>query len=181
MTHQRTSVSLGKLAILIWITLVAALILLPLFGAPRSRPWFDGDLSNLSAIAFAVENYKYDHDGMLPEHVMLIKDTQSVGDWEFVSRHDPDGHKKPVANDHSPNEWYKYGSYMFYPTKNLSYDSISDPSKFVLTYCPPFKEGIDGNDHPVVFLDGSVEMLNKDDLARLINSQQLELRKQFTN
>lgn len=157
--------------VVVVVVLLTAFILAAMLGSQRRRPWFDGDLSNLAAIAVAFEEYMYQHDGELPRHAVLVKNGNTVGEWEYISRHDPAGHKSPVATNLSPDDWYKYGSYIFYPTNDLAYGSVSDPSKFVLAYCPPFKDGIGGKDHPTVFLDGRTEMLSKEELGNFISNQ----------
>lgn len=178
-TKFYTRISKTKLVFVCAIIALAVWLLFPLLNTGRPRPWFVNDLSNLHNIIIGFYEYALDHDGEFPAHASLVKDDDSIGDWEFVSRQDPKGFVKPVAENLEPEEWYEYGSYWFYPTKGLIIDSIPDPTTFVIAYCPPYKEGIDGKDHPALFLDGHTEMLSKDELFDLIVNQQQQLYAQL--
>lgn len=174
---QGKTPKIGRLVVACLLLVILAVIFLPAFTT-RSKPRFESDLSNLQTIAIGIQTYAIDNDGTLPDHVSLLRDDIALGPWEFVSRQDPHGQNEPIITNTTPDEWYEYGSYIFYPTRDLELDDVSDPSKFVIGYCPPYNVGYEGKDHPTAFLDGSVEMLSKDELFDYIVAQQQALIQQ---
>ncbi len=78
-----------------------------------------------------------------------------------------------------PTNLYQYGSYIFFPTNGVRFDSIDAPEQFVLAYSPPYTKGKKGGkDHPTVFLDGHAKMLNYEELWNLLVEQTAMLEKQ---
>lgn len=172
-THKH--VSRRTLLIVGLVLAIGVVLLVPSLNSGRPRPWFVNDLDNLHYIVGSYHDYAQQNYGDLPSHASQVKDGQTIGDWEFVSRHDPNGQVKPTVNVAKPDAWYTYGSYRFYPTHGLNMQDVAEPALFVIAYCPPFKAGIDGKDHPTVYLDGRTEMLSKDELFDLIVAQQQQM------
>ena len=161
--HSKRRVIVRIVCLVLFLAAATAL-LLPMLGAPRVTPGWMDDIHNLRSIALSSEAYAADHDGQYPPNVRVLLDDGYSFEESFVSYRDPVQTMRTYSGQEPPSDLYQHGSYIFFPMDGIDVERIQDPAQFVLAYSPPYTRGIDGKDHPAVFLDGHAEMLSEDEL-----------------
>lgn len=167
--------TLGK-----WLVLGILVVLIAIFIWPPG-PWREPDTRsiqeyvNIRQVAIALHAYTSDYRGKLPDHVSRLHigaDTyilETTADQVFISPYDSDMDVTLTVPNDTPEEWYQYGSFYFYPTAGIAVDDISDPTKFVVVYAPPRNED---NLCAVGYLNGTSERLPEDELHAITAAQE---------
>lgn len=124
------------------------------------------DMSNLRQVVMAIYTYAVDHDGQLPEHILLAE--EYLGDDSCLkSLYDQE---ESLSFDKTVKPgWYQYGSYWFLSTDRFTIDSDVEAQSIILAYRTPRPEN---NYYIVGFLDGHVESMDRGAFDELMGKQE---------